>query len=367
MPKKSILMIGTSLCTHGGVSTVVGVLKAGGLFERCEVEYVATHCDGGIATKLIVALSGWTRFLNKLAGRRVALLHVHMASRVSFWRKSLFILPAFVLRIPVVVHLHGGEFHKFYGYESSAFAQWMIQLVFKHAHKVIVLSTSWREWILEQFPEAKVAIVYNSVFLPERFPFPGRDPDLLLFLGRLGKGKGVFDLIEALARLVIIYPNIKLVLGGDGQLEVVRAHAASLGIATNVKILGWINNQDKYDLLARSSMYVLPSYNEGLPMSVLEAMAAGLPVVSTLVGGIPEAVTDGVEGYLISPGNVTALTDRLGCLLRNENLRRSMGEAARLKVEMNFSVERIVPQIEEIYRELLGGISPISETCKEIR
>ncbi len=359
-------MIGTALDTQGGISAVVGVLKAGDLFKRCGVEYIATHCDGRITTKLITALTGWVRFLSRLAGGRVTLLHVHMASRASFWRKSLFILPAFALHIPVIVHLHGAEFHEFYGRESSVFTRRLAHFIFERASRVIVLSTGWREWALGQFPKARVVVVYNSVVLPERLSFAARDPALLLFLGRLGERKGTFDLIEALARLIPVYPEMKLVLGGDGALNAARTRAAALGVAANVETLGWVRGQDKYALLARSSVYVLPSYNEGLPMSVLEAMAAGLPVVSTTVGGIPEAVTNGVEGYLVPPGDVAALAERLGCLLGDEDLRRRMGEAARLKVEVLFSAERIVPQIEEIYRELLGSTFSSSQTDEQI-
>jgi glycosyltransferase involved in cell wall biosynthesis len=160
-------------------------------------------------------------------------------------------------------------------------------------------------------------------------------------------------------QLLAARPYLRVLLGGDGELELVRARALELGIADHVELLGWVRGEDKERLLAAAVLYVLPSYNEGLPVSVLEAMAAGLPIVSTPVGGIPEAVTDGVEGYLVEPGNVQALADRMDRLLGDQDLAMRMGESARRKVELVFSANAVVPQVEAMYLDL--GLKPISQ------
>jgi glycosyltransferase involved in cell wall biosynthesis len=147
-----------------------------------------------------------------------------------------------------------------------------------------------------------------------------------------------------------------LLLGGDGELETARQRAVERGVSSHVEILGWVRGEDKRRLLEYSTVYVLPSYNEGLPMSVLEAMAYGLPVVTTSVGGIPEAITDGVEGFLIDAGDVHSQAERLVLLLDDPELSRRMGELARRKAELIFSVECIVPQLENIYKQL--GVLP---------
>jgi glycosyltransferase involved in cell wall biosynthesis len=196
-------------------------------------------------------------------------------------------------------------------------------------------------------------VIYNPVQLPSTItPFETRETHTLLFLGRLGERKGSYDLLRAVASISDDFPDLKLLMGGDGEIEKIRVEAQRLGIADKVELLGWVRGPDKTALLTRASVYVLPSYNEGLPMSVLEAMAAGLPVISTPIGGIPEAVTDGVEGNLVKPGDVDAFSAALRRLLSDPSLRRQMGEAARLKVETVFSMDRIVPQIEALYREL---------------
>lgn len=355
MATARIVMVGTALDTQGGVSAVAGALKAGGLFSQFAVEYIASHCEGGRLRKLVRAVRAWLYFLLLLLPGRVALVHLHMASRASFWRKLAFFLSAFASNVPVIVHLHGGEFPLFYGKESLPLVRRLIRFVFEHASRVIVLSHTWREWVMTEFPKAHVSVVYNPVVLEAPTACEARDAAMLLVLGRLGKGKGTYDLLEAIVILAERFPRLQVLLGGDGELESIRSRAAALGIADKVRLLGWVRGDDKRALLARASLYVLPSYHEGLPMSVLEAMAAGLPVVATPVGGIPEAVCDGVEGFLVQPGDVVALADRVGRLLADADLRQRMGEAGRRKVEQLFAVEKIVPQISAIYAELRAG------------
>jgi hypothetical protein len=160
---KKNIMVGTAPDTQGGVAAVVGVYVAGGLFARCTIEYISSHRDGGVLAKSAVALKGWMLYMVRLFSGRVALLHVHMASRASFWRKLLFILPSFVLRVPVIVHLHGAEFREFYGVESGFVLQRLIRFVFERASRVIVLSAGWRQWACSVFPGAVVEAVYNPV------------------------------------------------------------------------------------------------------------------------------------------------------------------------------------------------------------
>lgn len=349
-----ILMIGTALETQGGVSSVVNVLREGGLFERCGIDYIASHRDGGSLAKVATAFAGWLRCMGRLLGGSVAALHVHMASRASFWRKLLFILPGFALGVPVIVHLHGAEFRQFYAEESPGLVRRLIRYVFEKAARVIVLSEGWKAWVSCAFPQARVVSIYNPVVLPELTAFKARESSTLLFLGRVGARKGALDLIEAIARIREPFPSVRLCMGGDGDIEGARRRTVALGLAGQVELPGWVRGAAKEALLDKAAVYVLPSYHEGLPMSVLEAMAAGLPIVSTPVGGIPEAVSDGVEGFLVEPGDIDRLSECLVRLLGDADLRRRMGGAAREKVENRFSTDVVVPQFEALYAEMLG-------------
>ncbi|NVD99996.1 glycosyltransferase family 4 protein [Massilia sp. BJB1822] len=348
---KKIVMIGTHFSTMGGISSVVNVYRQAGLFERLPVEYLATHCDGGGGAKLGIAARALARYLLLLLRGEVGLLHMHVSSRASFWRKLPFFFLAERLGIPTIVHLHSGEFHLFYGEQCGPRKQRLIRYVFDRASRVIVLSQKWQEWLQTISSNPHIHAIYNPVQLPP--PAPARAPgQTVLVLGRLGKLKGSYDLVQALALLAPRFPALQLVMGGDGELEAGAARAAELEVAPQLKLLGWATGAAKEAALRGADVYALPSYNEGMPMSVLEAMAYGLPVVTTPVGGIPAAVSDGVEGFLVPPGDVAALADRLGQLLADPALAQRMGMAARRKIQDTFSTEAVLPRLQALYAEL---------------
>lgn len=350
---KNIVMLGTSFATLGGISSVVKVYRDAGLLSKHGVRYLETHRDGGAARKLGYFFKAWFSFLLLLLTFRIDLLHVHHASHASFWRKLMFILPAFLFRIPVIIHLHGGGFAKFYGEESGPKVQALIRYVYNKAAAIIVLSNTWRDWVRSISSNPQVLAVYNPVQVPNAIPFRQRKTATVLFLGKIGPAKGCFDLLHAASRLKEKFPELKICMAGDGDQAGARALAEQLGIADQLDLPGWIDGAQKAELLASASIYALPSYFEGLPMSILEAMAYGVPILATGVGGIPEAVANGQDGYLIAPRDIDALSQALEKMLADANLREEMGAHARQKIETTFSTACILPQIERIYSGLL--------------
>jgi glycosyltransferase involved in cell wall biosynthesis len=354
--KKKIIMLGTGLDTMGGISAVVNVYRAAGLFARFPILHIATHCDGGSVKKLKTVLLALLRFVPLLLTGQVALVHIHVASRASFWRKSVFFLVAFLFRVPTILHLHGGGFQVFFEQECGTLGQRFVRYIYNKSSRVVVLSGKWKTWVQSISVNPHVVAIYNPVQMPATaFAWDDRRAGEVLFLGKMGKLKGSYDLLDAVATVRTLQPDLHLMLGGDGEQERVQQRANELGIAAQVQLLGWIQGADKERVLAQSMLYVLPSYHEGLPMSILEAMAAGMPILSTVVGGIPEAVTDGVEGFLIEAGDVAALADRMQRILADPLLARRMGEAARRKVETTFSSQAVLPHIERLYMDLGVG------------
>ena len=355
---KKIIMIGTAFDTMGGISAVVNVYRSAGLFDRYPVEYIATHRDGGRLVKLRMAVSAFVRFLVLLCSGQVGLLHLHVSSRASVWRKAPFFLLANLCGRPTIVHLHSGAFHLFYEQCGNA-GKALIRHVFDRASRVVVLSEMWKIWLEGISSNRHVVAIYNPVMLPPAYVRGESElGSTVLMLGRLGTAKGSYDLLEAASEVREQFPTMQLALGGDGEHDKVAAAAARLHLAGRVHLLGWVTGADKEQALRTARVYVLPSYNEGLPMSVLEAMAAGLPVISTPVGGIPEAISDGVEGFLVPPGDIVLLTTRLRQLLADAPLAHRMGLAGRAKIERQFSASAIVPHIEALYVAL--GVLPRS-------
>lgn len=350
----SVVMVGPDLNVRGGISEVARTLLSSKPLERVDCTYLSTHVDGNRLAKFTKGVRAYGSLIRMLALDRPDVVHIHTASRFSFYRK----LPVFSLaklwRVRTVVHVHGAEFELFHDQHRlhATLIRWMLG----HADVVIALSNGWRDTLSKMSPNANVRRMYNPVpFDEHRLSLEGEKPGRseLLFMGRLGVRKGIYDLLHAFKNVVTSIPEAHLTIAGDGELTKVQIVCRELSIEGNVSVLGWIRGARKTECLNEACVYVLPSYNEGQPMSILEAMATGLPIISTPVGGTPEAVVDGVNGYLVQPGDVGALADRISYLLAHPEVRHSMGIRNREKVRELFSVDKIAADLVAIYESVV--------------
>jgi glycosyltransferase involved in cell wall biosynthesis len=347
-------MVGTALEGRGGVAAVVSVLRRHGLFERERVAYVATHAEGPRMAKAKGALAGFWNTARFCLWGHPAVVHVHAASHASFLRKSIVLLIARLSGCKTIFHLHGGGFRRFALEESGRLKRRWIRHTLERSSVVITLSEGWAQFVHAFAPRAKVAVVPNSVPLPALAAAGGEVEGRILFLGRIEAAKGVFELLAAGARLARDFPTLRLVFGGEGDLEDLRRRAAELGIAERVECPGWLGPAERDAELARAAVFCLPSHAEGLPMSMLEAMAAGKSVVATSVGGIPETLVDGDNGLLVPPRDEGALAGALASLLGDKALRVRLAARARACIEQHYSTEVVCGQLSAIYRELAG-------------
>jgi glycosyltransferase involved in cell wall biosynthesis len=249
----------------------------------------------------------------------------------------------------VLLHLHGGDFDRFYD-ECPSAAQSLVRELFARAACIATPSQRAASWVRSIVPGAHALCLPNPVAL--QAAQEGPRPNLVLFLGRLHAAKGIFDLLDAVSQLRAAVPDVRLVCAGDGERIAVARYAERLGIADAVKFTGWVGPSGKRALLESAAVYALPSYAEGMPVSLLEAMAAGVPVVASPVGGIPEVVVDGVGGFLAAPGDVATLTRLLRKLLLDRRLGAKIGAAARETVRLRFAPERALPKLEALYADL---------------
>lgn len=346
---RRVLMIGSAFDVRGGVSAMARVCAEAGLFARRDVVYLATHCDGTKRAKLAQALRSWLTFMRMLLARRVALLHVHLNSDASFWRKALFIVPARLLGVPYVLQVHCGNFPVFYRERCGPAARRFVRWVLRNARQLTALSASAREALATITPGLAIEVVPNPVAVPARQATLDAGAPTVLFLGALKEAKGVFDLLRAWPAVLRAVPDARLVLGGAGDLDRVRDLARESGIAQSVATPGWVVGEGKDAMLREAWVLALPSHWEGMPMAVLEAMAAGLPVVATRVGGIPDAVLEGVTGRLVAPGDVDGLTAALVEILTDQRVRIAMGKAAHDRARTAFAPEVVLPRLEALW------------------
>lgn len=363
-PVPEIVMVGTSPDTQGGVAAVIGAYRDAGLFERWGIAYVPTNCPGGAVRKAACAFDSVIKFVALLLRGGGRIVHVQTSSYASFWRKSIFIALAFLFRRPVVVSLHGGGFREFYADTCGPLGKWWARTVIGKAACFIVLTEAWQRWVLSVVPGARVRIIPNLCPDPARNSIPAEFDAVprVLFLGRLEEEKGFHDLLLAVACVREQVPGIRLVCGGMGDDNQVRRWIDEAGVVDIVELRGWVSGAAKQACFDGATLLVLPSHVENLPMVIIEAMAAGLPVVASKVGGIPDVIAHGMEGLLVAPGDVAGLADALACLLRDSSLRERMAWNARRTYENRYSPRRVVPQLEAVYLEL-GAVPQLS--CAE--
>jgi glycosyltransferase involved in cell wall biosynthesis len=231
---------------------------------------------------------------------------------------------------PVIWHLHAGseEFSELFE-RPGRLARYARRVV-ERAELVVVLTEGWRRRVAGYLGrEERIRVLRN--------PAPASVPDgvarsreqRILYLGRLFPRKGHDDLLRGFALIADTHPGARVVFAGSGDLEVTRALAARLGVVERVEFLGWVTGARKAEELARAAVFALPSHQEASPVSILEAMSAGTPVVATRVGGIPDLVQDGVNGLLVEPQNPTALARALSALLDDPGLGGRLAAHAR--------------------------------------
>jgi glycosyltransferase involved in cell wall biosynthesis len=346
-------MIGPGLDVPGGMTAVHRTWLKADAMKGIEVDYFETMGEGSFLTKLGKNVAGEAKFLSRLAaGYRPDVFHIHVADRRSFYRKLAYFEQAQLTGKPVVVHIHGAVFEAFH--DASPANAKAIRWMFKRAALVLVLHHRILEkavdWVGD---EARIEILYNPVDLR---PFdegdvsdPARPPTVLM-MGEIGERKGAFDLLSAIPAILERVPNARFRFAGNGETERLASEAAALGVADQVDVLGWVSGAAKVQAFMDADVYCLPSYAENLPVSVLEAMAARLPVVSTPVAGTPEAVIEGETGFLVAPGDRDGFADRLSELLSDGALRASMAQAGRARAEAHFDNEVVVERLVSLWR-----------------
>lgn len=346
-----VLMVGTHPDSRGGISSVIRMYDQGGLLDN--VLYLASYQDGSARQKASFFSGFLCRFLwALLTVSSIKVVHVHTASYFSFVRKSMVVLLAKLFRKRVILHVHGAEFILFYK-KSGWFLQYFIRSVMKQCNCILALSYQWKKDLQSISPLSDVRVVYNPTILrslcSDSFLPDSSSPVKFLFMGRIGKRKGVYDILQALQ--YIRAQNFEIQLYGDGELESVANLIQQNQLQDRVKLCGWIDGVTKDSVFRQADVLLLPSYNEGLPISVLEALAYGLPVLSTTVGGISEAVEEGVNGFLIQPGHCEALAERIEFLSESPSVRYQMGLCGYQLAKSRFDLPIIIEQLEALYRE----------------
>jgi glycosyltransferase involved in cell wall biosynthesis len=352
-PINVLHLLGTALPEGSGIANIVAELSRN-LDQRYRVHAWFLESDGPLVQELrdSGAFAHWIdwkngsrgplgafRFWWHLRSEDFSLVHQHWGAR------SIRHLIRATTDAKIIVHAHG---------QLLSTADHVDDLPgLRGADAIIAVSKS----IADQLPDRRVHVVYSGIRSSHetaRTPLKSRDPVIIGTACRLIEAKGVQELIAAISMLKEEFPGVRLKVAGDGPHKDLLLRAArERNVLQEVEFLGWID--DLPPVLKTWDIFALPSYDEGLPIAILEAMSEGLPVVATDVGGIPELVENDRTGYLVSPGDVNALCTALRRLVIDCQLRGQLGDQGKRRAETCFSVQQMVVKIESIYAALLFG------------
>lgn len=346
---KQVVMLGPAPGSRGGMASVIACLLAHGYADGGGCRFIATQVDAGTPRKLAVAGAAFVRVFALLARGRVALLHVHVASGASFWRKAVFIACARLFRCPVLFHLHGGQFQEFIDCRLGRRRRRLALALIGTSRAAFALSAASAAWLRERAGVRQVEVFPNPVAACATPPRRrGRD---VLFLGRLERSKGVVELVHSFAAASTALPGARLVLAGEGDQAALAALAARLGIADRLVLPGWVDAPARAALLASAAVLVLPSYNEQMPMVLLEAMACGTPVIATKVGAIPEMLDNGKCGILLAEKDTEQLTASILCIMHDNILADTLSARALERVETTYLAALVIERLRRRYEE----------------
>jgi glycosyltransferase involved in cell wall biosynthesis len=259
--------------------------------------------------------------------------------------------------IPVVLHVHSGSLfdaesgraQPLAGLQRRAF-RWALE----SSDAVVALTDSWEQDLASRGRLRRSSVIPNAPELSVLLERSAGEGRFVLFLGHLYREKGVYELLEAFVILRTARPELRLVMAGEGsEANELRAHTLRLGLDGAVEFPGWVGPERKAELLAGAACFALPSYREGFPLALLEAMVAGVPVVASAVGGVPEVVLDDQHALLVPPRDVAALASALGLMLDDRKLAARLADAAKRRALAEYTPDVLAKRIGDLYREVL--------------
>lgn len=342
----------------GGIAAVVNGYRGSQLEKDYKIIYVESYKDGSKFAKLLKGIGGYFHFAKVLLIDRPDIIHIHSSFGPSFYRKMLFIYMASWAKKPIINHIHGADFDEFF-VNASVKKKQQIKKVYSKCSILIALSEEWKERLSRIVPEDKILIIENystlcNDALEQRLN--RKCNNTVLFLGELGKRKGCYDIPKVVREVKKKILGVKFILAGSGSEAdetAIKNLVIEEGVNENVIFPGWVRGFEKEWLLREADVFFLPSYNEGMPMSVLDAMGYGLPIVSTNVGGIPKIVHDGENGFCCDTGDVKVMSAGIIKILENKNVLESMSKESFRIVKNGYSLENHLKLVEEVYERTL--------------
>ncbi len=364
---KRVLMVGPAPPPFGGIASVISDIVNSDLKEEYsfDVFYRSDIPAGCFLDRNMIRLRRFWAFLKQAKSGNYDFAHIHSAD-LAFLGSILFALLAKACGLKVLMHMHGTDWDEFYS-KAPTVRRLYTRVGFYLPDKIVVLYRRWLSNIKGLNPNADVRVIRNLIHKP--LPVTPLEVEALkrkvgiepsdfvaLTVGSVGWRKGSFDIVQAAPEAIREDPEILFVLvgGGErpGEMQQVLEMVSERGLTDRVRVIGEVERSKIPVFLRAAHVFLLPSYIEGMPISIIEAMAHGLPVITTPVGGVPDMVTNQESGLLIPPGAPARIAETVIMLKKDPALRMRLAEAGRRVFEKQFEFSRGIEEIRDLYREL---------------
>lgn len=354
--RKPVVLILGPLKAKGGISSVINPILKQAIGDKFNFIKVNTslYKDGGMIGEIGTSLKAVLQCIIILTFRSVDLIHIHSSAFVSFYRKSILGLIGALSGKKVIYHLHSSRFYEFFYDPPNRLVRSYIRRTLKSAAAVICLCEDWKKCLEERYQLENVTVIPNpvgSVKQGNKSFF--LDNVKLLFMGFYIRNKGVMDLLEVSKELSLKGFKFTLEICGKGEMDsFINNYIKENSLEDYIINVGWVEGNQKEYILRNADIFVLPSYAEGMPVSILEAFSYGLPVVATKISCVPALVEDGINGFLIEAGNRKELFDKVTLLISNKALCETISRNNIIKSK-DYLFEEIAGEWENVYRGLL--------------
>lgn len=349
--KLNVLMVGVDSGRIGGMWSVAETYISNTEFNnQINLKYVATSTGGSALKRFYKMIQGFLKIIVYLIKNDVDVVHVHMAEKGSVFRKGFVIWLANRFGAKTIVQMHAGPIMEWY-HSLPDYKKHKVKKIFNSCNKMLVLGEYWKNQLLEIVAAEKLIVLYNGTDCSNtnRYNYRGKN---ILFLGMITERKGAYDLIDAVKKIdTRIETDIKFLLCGFDEDNKAKVYVNGLGLQNRILFPGWVGKEEKENLFKYTRICVLPSYFEGLSMTVIESIAHGIPVVTTNISTMSEIL--GVDIHLIEPGDVTDLADTLYELITNDNMRMEQSRLVYERSKLLFSTEKNIKNTMDIYKDCL--------------
>lgn len=373
--KHKVLLVGHIVKTHGGVSRFQKDL----LNSRIHYDFIhfntarppklrsvpVTGYDelfsaGLRRAAIAIVITGWhlLKFPWVLIRQRPVILHIAAVTYWPFWESAIYLLMGKIKGVKVVFHMLA-PFDAFYQ-RSYAKIRSLIRSVLRRADHVVCLSERDKAVMSTFLPSRSVSVLRSNVRVSAGSATDvdrrGRQRINVIFIGGLDPfRKGIYDILKALPMVIGVCRNVRFTFTGGDNVRDALDNSLDPLFTPWVSFRGWISEAEKVALYRAADLLLLPSYEEGLPYVIVEAMAGGLPIISTPVGAIPEVIEEGINGFLIDPGDYEALAQRIVRLCQDDELRLQISHTNRDKARRLYAQELIFQKLEAIYDRLVNN------------